>query len=63
MVERVVSGGQTGADQAGPRVARVCGVRTGGWGPRGWLTEDGPTPWLADYGLISREGPNCPART
>ena len=47
----VISGGQTGVDQAALRAARSCGIPTGGWAPRGWLTEDGPAPWLADYGL------------
>jgi hypothetical protein len=51
MFERVISGGQTGADQAGLRAARACGIPTGGWAPRGWLTEAGPAPWLADWGL------------
>jgi len=30
MLERVVSGGQTGADQGGWRAARVAGIATGG---------------------------------
>ena len=30
MLERVVSGGQTGADQAGLRAARAFGIATGG---------------------------------
>lgn len=51
MLERVISGGQTGADQAALRAARACGIPTGGWAARGWLTEDGPAPWLAEWGL------------
>ena len=31
--------------------ARACGIPTGGWAPRGWLTEAGPAPWLAEWGL------------
>jgi hypothetical protein len=52
MIERVISGGQTGSDQGGLRAARACGIPTGGWAPRGWLTEAGPAPWLADWGLV-----------
>lgn len=48
MLERIVSGGQTGADQAALRAARAAGLPTGGWAPRGWLTEEGPAPWLAN---------------
>jgi hypothetical protein len=63
-IELVISGGQSGADQAGLRAARTAGIRTGGTAPRGWLAEvadvqpDGavrwvhrPCPWLADLGL------------
>jgi hypothetical protein len=44
MIERVISGGQTGADQAGWRAARAYGIPTGGWMPLGFLTETGPRP-------------------
>ena len=30
MISRVISGGQTGADQAGWRAAKRCGIATGG---------------------------------
>lgn len=48
---RVLSGGQTGADQGFLIGAAVCGIATGGWAPRGWRTHTGPAPWLAHYGL------------
>jgi hypothetical protein len=51
MLERVISGGQTGVDQAALRVAKAIGLATGGWAPLGWETEDGPASWLAGYGL------------
>jgi hypothetical protein len=44
MLEKVITGGQTGADQAGWRAAKAAGVPTGGWIPKGFLTEDGPRP-------------------
>src|SRR5262245_66068914 len=55
MIERVISRGQTGVDQGGLRAARAFAIPTGGWAPRGWLTEDGPAPWLADWGLVECE--------
>ena len=48
----VISGGQTGVDQAALRAARALGFRTGGSAPKDWQTEAGPAPWLADYGLV-----------
>jgi hypothetical protein len=51
IIQRVISGGQTCADQGGVRAARACGIPTGGWAPRGRLTEAGPAPWLAEWGL------------
>lgn len=44
---RIVSGGQTGADQAGLAAARELGLPTGGFMPRGFLTEAGPRPEFA----------------
>jgi hypothetical protein len=32
---RLISGGQTGADQGGLRAARAAGIETGGWAPLG----------------------------
>ena len=36
MLEKIVSGGQTGADQGGWRAAVACGLATGGWMPEGF---------------------------
>jgi Circularly permutated YpsA SLOG family len=44
VLDRVISGGQTGADQAGWRAARASGIVTGGWMSEGFLTKDGPRP-------------------
>jgi hypothetical protein len=38
MLERIISGGQSGVDQAGWRAARALGLAAGGWMPLG-LTE------------------------
>jgi Circularly permutated YpsA SLOG family len=43
-VERIVSGGQTGADRAALDTARELGIATGGWVPRGRRAEDGAIP-------------------
>jgi hypothetical protein len=63
MLERIVTGGQRGADQAGWRAAKAAGIPTGGWMTRGFLTEaanghgDEPHPEFADlYG--AREIPS-----
>jgi hypothetical protein len=64
MLERVVTGGQTGADQAGWRAARACGIPTGGAMPRGFLTEDGPRPGFAElFGAVELPGGGYPERT
>ena len=51
MLEKVVSGGQTGADIAGLIAAKATGIETGGWAPRGWKIENGKNPQLERLGL------------
>jgi hypothetical protein len=64
MPDKIISGGQTGADQAAWRAARAFGVPTGGWMPRGFLTEDGPRPEFAEhYGAAEMPTESYPART
>jgi hypothetical protein len=63
MLERVISGGQTGVDQAAILAARVANIPTGGWAPLGWLTESGPAPWLGEYGLKEMRTASYRART
>ncbi len=53
----VVSGGQTGADQAGLEAARDSGFKTAGFAPTGFKTENGPQHWLGTvYGLVEHPG-------
>jgi hypothetical protein len=44
MVDRIVSGGQTGVDRAALDVALERGIPCGGWCPPGRAAEDGPIP-------------------
>jgi hypothetical protein len=64
MIERVISGGQTGADQAAWRAAKAAGIATGGRMPRGFATEDGPRPEFAElYGARESGSPSYAYRT
>lgn len=44
MVKKIISGGQTGVDQAALDAAMEVGVAYGGWLPAGRRTERGPLP-------------------
>jgi hypothetical protein len=69
MLEKVISGGQTGADQGVTPRRQGRGIPTGGWAPKGWLveSEDGrrniAAPRHADFGLAECPEPGYPART
>lgn len=53
LILRIISGGQSGADQGGLEAAKQLGIPTGGWMPRGFLTESGLRPEFADlYGML-----------
>ena len=57
MIEKVISGGQIGADQAGLEAATICKIPTGGHAPKNYLTKTGPNPiLLKKYGLIESSG-------
>jgi len=63
-LKKIISGGQTGADQGGLEAGRRLGLKTGGTAPMGWRTEDGPQPrLLMSYGLVECGLPGYPART
>lgn len=52
MIERVISRGQTGADQTGLLATALYVIKTGDWMPKGFLTKTGPRPDLAElYGV------------
>jgi hypothetical protein len=55
MIEKLISGGQTGADRAGLEAAKALGIATGGTAPKGWRIENpdgtsGSDPSLAEFG-------------
>ena len=61
IVDRIVSGGQTGVDRAGLDVAIEMGIDHGGWCPRGRRAEDGKIPGC--YSLRESESADYAVRT
>jgi hypothetical protein len=61
MLKKIISGGQTGADQAALDVAIKLGIPHGGWIPRGRKTEAGVLD--AKYQLTEMESPDYNKRT
>src|SRR5215218_8279904 len=63
-LERVISGGQTGADRAALVAARAAGIPTGGWMPKGFRAHDGEHPDFAErYGVLELTSTRYPPRT
>lgn len=64
MIRLIISGGQTGVDQAAWRAAKLHALRTGGWMPQGYMTEEGPRPEFADlYGAKESRSNDYKVRT
>ena len=64
MLRKVVSGGQTGSDIAGLRIAKAFGLEVGGWIPKGFKAEDRNHPEYAlDYNLVETETEDYVERT
>ena len=61
MIRKIISGGQTGADQAALDAAIKLGIAHGGWIPKGRLTENGTLP--DKYKLTEMPDTNYAART
>lgn len=61
MIKKIISGGQTGADQAGLDAAIDFGIDHGGWIPKGRLTEAGILP--EKYHLEEMQTKSYPKRT
>lgn len=62
MLEKIVSGGQTGADRAALDFALAHGISIGGWVPKGRLAEDGRVPERY-VGLLETDSADPAART
>lgn len=64
ILTKVISGGQTGADIGGLIAADWFGIDTGGTMPKGFLTLDGTSPWMAKkFGMKESLSPGYQART
>lgn len=52
MIKKIISGGQTGADQGGLEAGKILGLETGGTAPKYYQTETGPNLKLkTEFGL------------
>lgn len=63
MVRKLISGGQTGADQCILAVGRRLKIPIGGLVPKGWLTEAGPQPLLGQLGFSESDSADYRVRT
>lgn len=63
-LKKVISGGQTGADQAGLFAAEEFGLETGGWMPHGFKTLLGNRPEFgARFSMLTTDSSQYPDRT
>lgn len=64
MIDKIISGGQTGADVAGLIWAKSKGLATGGWMPNGFRTDEGPRPeYAALYNVVETAAQGYKLRT
>ena len=63
VLKRCISGGQTGGDCGGLAAGVYLNLETGGWAPKGWRTQRGPAPWLANFGVKEHPESGYPPRT
>jgi len=52
LIKKIISGGQTGADQGGLEAGDELGLETGGTAPPGYMTDVGTYLGLRKYGLV-----------
>jgi hypothetical protein len=64
MLEKVISGCQSGADLAGVTSAKRNGKQTGGWMPKGYRNQFGYFPEYQEmFNVVEHESPDYPPRT
>jgi len=63
IIKKIISGGQTGADRAGLDAAKELGIKTGGYCPKGFLTENGQDKSLRKFGLEESDTQDYNERT
>jgi len=64
ILEKVISGGQTGSDQGALIAARDYGIPTGGWMPKGFRTLEGNCPSFAEeFNMVEHPAENYKDRT
>ena len=56
MIEKIISGGQTGADLGGLKAAKSIGLKTGGLAPKGYKTENGSNVELKTVYYLNEAG-------
>lgn len=62
--KKIISGGQTGADRAGLKIAKELGIDTGGWLPKGCFAHDGNHPeFIKMYNMKEHTIAKYPPRT
>lgn len=63
-IVKIISGGQSGADLGGVLAAKMHGLQTGGWMPRGWKTHYGPKPEYEElFNMIEHQSEGYYGRT
>jgi hypothetical protein len=63
-IQLIISGGQTGADEAGLRAAKYLNIKTSGWMPKGFMTQNGPRPEFCKlFNVIEHSSATYPPRT
>lgn len=64
IIEKVISGGQNGADIAGVVTAKMFDIPTGGCLPNGWVTLSGSRPnYESEFGMTQHTSSKYPPRT
>lgn len=63
MINKLISGGQTGIDRIALEFAKKLFIETGGYAPKGYLTEKGLDITLKEFNLIETDSSDYRIRT